>query len=161
MCDSMLPKARCWASLLPKQTRGRIPFGKRWNKTIFPIFLKKDNLKWQGKHAEKILFGNYWYYLLQTFSPSYTYIFHWAPQFHGQTESDGVFCRCLYVDVQTPLLCSPPSIIECLKKEKNLPQQMCASCLILRLNRNESIRDSDYGAEEKKNLNRSSVKEKV
>ena len=38
---------------------------------------------------------------------------------------------------------------------------MCASCLILRLNRNESIRDSDYGTEEKKNLNRSSVKEKV
>lgn len=99
---------------------------------------KKDNLKWQGEHAEKILFGNYWYYLLQTFSPSYTYIFHWAPQFHGQTESDGVFCRCLYVDVQTPLLCSPPSIIECLKK-KNQPQQMCVSCLILRLNRNESI----------------------
>ena len=29
---------------------------------------------------------------------------------------------------------------------------MCVSCLILRLNRNESIRDSDYGAEEKKKI---------
>lgn len=39
---------------------------------------------------------------------------------------------------------------------------MCVSCLILSLNRNESIRDSDYSVEEeKRNLNRSSVKEKV
>ena len=93
-------------------------------KQYFLFFFFKDNFKWQGKHAEKILLGNYWYYLLQTFSPSYTHIFHWAPQFHGQTESDGVFCCCLYVDVQTPLLRSPPSIIECLKKNPT-PADVC------------------------------------
>lgn len=85
--------------------------------------------------------------LVQTFISSLALISHRAPHFHGQKERDGVFCCCLYVDVQTPLLPSPPSIIECLKKKNNPPEQMCVSCLILRLNRNQSIRDSDYGVE--------------
>lgn len=56
----------------------------------------------------------------------------------------------------------PHQLLNALKKTtKPTPADVC-ELFDLRLNRNESIRDSDYGAEEgKKNLNRSSVKEKV
>lgn len=55
----------------------------------------------------------------------HAHILQWAPHFHGQKDCDGVFCCCLYADIQTPLPPSPASIIECLLKEKTNPADVC------------------------------------
>lgn len=155
------PRPRCLGLIIPNRPEAGFHLKEMRNKTIFPIFfLKKDNLKWQGSMLRKILFGNYWYYLLQTFHPHIHTSSTGPLNSMGRRRVMAYFAVCLYVDVQTPLLCSPPSIIECLKKKNQLSRCVWA-VWSWDWDRNESIWDSDYGAEEKKNLNRSSVEGKV